>query len=714
MDFWGFSRSQLKGLLNDLSIKQRKSSQSEASIRIRLRSAKLLTTAAATGQVVDFKNFVVGPVVDHSYVAPSADELLNRTRTVTGKALVGYDGDAEDGDDDGKIQDSTPWERPAPARNAPDRQKKPKRGKRQERASKPKRRRLIDTLRSIGKRREGESAQDRASRVPVNAIEGGQEPEEFPEEDGQSPDEVMAEFEQMFNDMWGEENEESPDDVLRDLEEMFDDLGEQMREDREQADRNSEERAIERQNRREEELRDIEPLPFEKNIPKDGLSPANLLNEGQRDAARYLIWQSQLSDADIEDLVPRSNERLVEEILDLRERSQKMMDKAKNPDDDQADSMLTNEDANLLPETIRTVNYGIGYYLGQLADYLEDRLVAREGTENVPMDEDMDQPNFDDPDSQKLWDDLSGQIEKDNLKNERIEQEAFDLIEQEQGRLALGRMGDDNLETEEELRAQREVLDKFGGFEKYNGAEAPEDQYLDLNAPRPAPRPEDLEFEEVDSLSESDRASFNELFPDEDFDVSESYFEQTTPPELPTREDMPEELEGGFEYLWEMYLEDQAALLPEIEPGRYFRLNTFPYWLSRYIENEVRLIGKVKAINHVHDGRFVLREPDPDLEQSELESMNILKLMEEAESILDEQGRDDLDFKTYLVIVSAFQKYRSAVSDMQLEDRNGVKKSVVPLTLKEFIDIVETRGLGGFQRIGEDFPLKPREKPEGE
>ena len=200
--FWGFSKATLKSMLSS-ELQDGDAQADHESTRSRTLKARLIRTTDATGQVVDFKNSVVGPIVDSSYAAPSADELLNRKRTVTGKALSGYEEDADDGDGDGKIQDRTPWERPAPARNAPDRQKKPKRGKRQERASKPKRRRLIDSLRNIGSRREGESAQDRASRVPVNAIEGGREPEEFPEENGQSPDEVMAEFEQMFNDMWG-------------------------------------------------------------------------------------------------------------------------------------------------------------------------------------------------------------------------------------------------------------------------------------------------------------------------------------------------------------------------------------------------------------------------------------------------------------------------------------------------------------------------------
>jgi hypothetical protein len=704
--FWGFSKTRLKSMLAS-ELQDEGVRADLESTRNRTLKARLIRTTDATGQVVDFKNSVVGPVVDHSYVAPSADELLNRTRTVTGKALRGYEEDAEDGDGDGKIQDSTPYERPAPTGSVSNRKKKPKRKKRQERTSKPKRRRLIDSLRNIGKRREGESAQDRASRVSVNAIEGGRGPEEFPEEDGQSPDEVMAEFEQMFNDMWGEENEESPDDVIRDLEEMFDDLEQQGREEREQANRDSEERIIERENLRREEVRDIEPLPFEKNIPEDGLSPADLLNEGQRDAARYLIWQSQLSDADIEDLVPRSDEDLVEEILDLRERSQKMMDKAKNPDGDESDSMVTNRDGNLLPETVRTVNYGIGFYLGQLADYLEDRLVAREGTENVPTDDDMDQPNFDDPASQKLWNDLSSQIEKDKIKNERIEQEAFDLIEQEQGRLALGRVTlGAEAETEEELRAQKKLLEKFGGFEKYNFTEAPEDAYLDLNAPRP----EDLDAED---LTAEDLASIADLFPDQDPDFPEDYSEQTTPPELPNREDMPEELEGRFEYLWEMYLEDQAALLPEIEPGRYFRLNTFPYWLSRYISNEAIKIKKNRLINHVHNGRFKLKEPNPD---EKVSGQDILEAKAEFDDIFDEQGwpEGNPDFKAVLTIVNAYLTYVRDVSKVPVTDRNGVEKRVVPLTKEEFIDMVATRGLGGFQGMGEDFPLKPREKPEEE
>ena len=152
--FWGFSKTRLKSMLAS-ELQDEDVHADLRSTKSRTLKARLIRTTDATGQVVDFKNSVVGPVVDSSYVALSADELLNRKRTVTGKALVGYEGDAEDGDDDGKIQDNTPWERPAPARNAPDRQKKPKRGKRQERTSKPKRRRLIDSLRNIGKRREG-------------------------------------------------------------------------------------------------------------------------------------------------------------------------------------------------------------------------------------------------------------------------------------------------------------------------------------------------------------------------------------------------------------------------------------------------------------------------------------------------------------------------------------------------------------------------------
>jgi hypothetical protein len=694
--FWGFSKTRLKSMLAS-ELQDEGVRADLESTRNRTLKARLIRTTDATGQVVDFKNSVVGPVVDHSYVAPSADELLNRTRTVTGKALRGYEEDAEDGDGDGKIQDSTPYERPAPTGSVSNRKKKPKRKKRQERTSKPKRRRLIDSLRNIGKRREGESAQDRASRVPVNAIEGGRGPEEFPEEDGQNPDEVMAELEQIFNDMWGEENEESPDDVLREIEEMFDDVDQQMREERAQADRDSEERAIERQNRREEEMRDIEPLPFEKDIPEDGLSPANISDELQRGAARSMLWDAQLSGTDIEDLASLSNDRVVEEILSLRKRAQKLIDQAKNPDRTGEIRINLGDDDSALdgikwldldPKTVKTVQYGTGYYFRQIADYLEDRLVAREGSENVPIEEDMDQPNFDDPDSQKLWEELSSQIEQDAMKKDRIGEKPFDLAEQEDGGLLLGtlRFGD-IAETEEDFDEEDArslaLLDKFGGKEKYGLDGEPEDLYIDLDDPNPDLL--DPEYPEKDSVY---------------------YSERTTPSRLPTMDDMPEELRG-YEYWWEMYLEDQEELLEEIEPGRYFRLESFPYWFAKQVDEDRKKENTSRLINHIHDRRFVLKDAEKDPKKF---TQDIMVTKDKFQGIFDRQARPEgnPDFGAVLSIAIAYKTYMEQVSNAIVFDKNKARKQIVPLTMEQFIEVVAARGLGG-TGFGEDFPLRPRE-----
>jgi hypothetical protein len=172
-------------------------------------------------------------------------------------------------------------------------------------------------------------------------------------------------------------------------------------------------------------------------------------------------------------------------------------------------------------------------------------------------------------------------------------------------------------------------------------------------------------------------------------------------------DDMPEELEDGDEEFWELYLDDQEDLSEQIEPGRYFRLNTFPYWLARWMDEERKAENKSRLINHMHDRRFALKEVESTPKKI---NSDIRAIKGKFEEIFADQGwpEGNPDVAGLLTIASAYQAYISRVSGAIVFDKNKARKQIVPLTMEQFIEVVAARGLGG-TGFGEDFPLRPRE-----
>jgi hypothetical protein len=302
---------------------------------------------------------------------------------------------------------------------------------------------------------------------------------------------------------------------------------------------------------------------------------------------------------------------------------------------------------------------------------------------------------FLDPDSQKLWDEVSDQIEEDKMKKERVEKEPSDLAVQEDlsvqeddgfllGPLRFGDIAETEEAFDKEEARKQKIIDRFGGKDKYDIDAEPEDVYIDLDDANP------------------DR--LNPEYPEKD---SRYYLERTTPPKLPTMDDMPEELEDGDEEFWELYLDDQEDLSEQIEPGRYFRLNTFPYWLARWMDEERKAENKSRLINHMHDRRFALKEVESTPKKI---NSDIRAIKGKFEEIFADQGwpEGNPDVAGLLTIASAYQAYISRVSGAIVFDKNKARKQIVPLTMEQFIEVVAARGLGG-TGFGEDFPLRPRE-----
>lgn len=381
-NFWGFSRNRLKTLL-ELEFRTYDRPPASADTKQRIRLGRLTRTVDFTGQVVDFESAIIAPVVMSELSAPVFDDLIGRTRVLSEKASRGYEQNADDGDGDGKIQDNTPWERPAPAGKIPSRsRKKPKRGERADRTNKPKRRRLIDAIRNLGQRREGDSAQERALEVSPRAVQPAGPPEDFSDDERRGIEDLIAQLEQMLRESDSEQNEQSPEDVVREIEEMFDDIDREMRAQREQEDRAMDERRIAREEASRQDLEEqAEPLSFEAGMPSNGHGPSTLADPEDQNFVRYRLRNIELSDEELDALAAAPTARLNEHIRELRERSRRALEQASDASNYTSEYMAS-QGFDYAPDLARSVDYSIGYYQRLVADYLADRLALRGDSDN--------------------------------------------------------------------------------------------------------------------------------------------------------------------------------------------------------------------------------------------------------------------------------------------------------------------------------------------
>jgi hypothetical protein len=330
------------------------------------------------------------------------------------------------------------------------------------------------------------------------------------------------------------------------------------------------------------------------------------------------------------------------------------------------------------PDVARSVDYSLAYYQNMIADYLDDRLSARQDIETVdkkPLDEGIR--------GVMAWldrvsEDIERQIElaereEAGLGNDEADEGDGDYeVGIKDGQYVSGPITFSPKELGEAEKVFRDLVpesfEDMGMFDDM--APDPADHYLDLDDPIEA-LVEELGYEDA------------------------KYEEKLSPPRQPTDEDRPS---GIPDYLWEMYVEDQA-LWAEPFGDTWMRTEKFTYWLNGLIQREKQRIDADQNVNHLHQGAFDFIPSDPAADKAEWTDM---------QKLAREIGRlQSLDFKDEtvgsmgaMILAINYRTYRSNLNK-QLFNSEGQRFTggrapfqVKPLTLMEYLEVVNERGLG--------------------